>query len=142
MITARLVHKYQVYMSNGRHHIVGDEPLDVNGTDLGPGPYDFLLASLAACKAMTCRMYAERKGWDLQGMEITATHEKAKAKDIEEAVSESGFVDIFDCKLVFHGDLDEAQRARMLEISYRCPVHRTLMSENLIRSQMVEAIAA
>lgn len=142
MITARLVHKYQVYMHNGRHHMVADEPLDVNGTDIGPGPYDLLLASLAACKAMTVRMYSERKGWDLQGMEITVTHEKVKAKDTPEATSESGFVDIFDCKLVFHGDLDEAQRARMLEISYKCPVHRTLMSENLIRSQMVDALPA
>ncbi len=136
MISGRLVHKYQVYMTNGRHHIVADEPLNVNGTDIGPGPYDLLLASLAACKAMTCRMYAERKGWDLAGMEISVSHEKVKAVDVEEAVSESGFVDIFNCDISFEGELDEAQRLRLLEISYKCPVHRTLMSENLIRSSV------
>ncbi len=134
MISGKLVHKYQVYMTNGRHHIVADEPIDANGTDIGPDPYDFLLSSLAACKAMTCRMYAERKGWDLAGMEIVATHEKAKAVDVEDAVSERGFVDIFQCDITFIGDLDEAQVQRLQEISYKCPVHRTLMSENVIRT--------
>lgn len=140
MITARLVHKYQVYMHNGRHHMVADEPLDVNGTDIGPGPYDLLLGSLAACKAMTCRMYAERKGWDLQGMDITVSHQKVKAKDTPEASAETGFVDIFDCKMVYHGNLDADQLKRIHEISAKCPVHRTLMSENLIRSEMVDAL--
>ena len=109
-------------MSNGRHSIIADEPVDVQGTDIGPGPYELLCASLAACKAMTCRMYAERKGWDLQGMEITVSHRKAKASETPEAVSEKGFVDIFDADMKFIGELDEAQLGRLLEISTRCPV--------------------
>lgn len=139
MITGRLVHKYQVFMTNGRHHIVADEPFDANGTDIAPSPYDLLLAALAACKAMTARMYAERKEWDLQGIDITVSHQKVKARDTPEAVSEKGFVDIFDCELTFHGELDEAQRARLLDISSKCPVHRSLISENIIRATMPAA---
>ena len=123
-------------MSNGRHSIIADEPVDVQGTDIGPGPYELLCASLAACKAMTCRMYAERKGWDLQGMEITVSHRKAKASETPEAVSEKGFVDIFDADMKFIGELDEAQLGRLLEISTRCPVHRTLLNETIINSSM------
>ena len=134
MITGRLVHKYQVYMTNGRHHIVADEPFEANGTDIAPSPYDLLLSALASCKAMTSRMYAERKGWDLQGIDITVSHQKLRARDVADAVSEKGFVDIFDCELIFHGDLDAAQRARLLEISSKCPVHRSLISENIIRA--------
>ena len=137
MVTGRLEHKYQVFMQGGKHSMVADEAHDVGGTDLGPGPYDYLLAALVSCKAMTCRMYAERKGWDLQGMDISVSHEKKKAKEVEDAESETGFVDIFDCKMTFHGELDEDQLARLLEISKKCPVHRSLMSENLLRSSMV-----
>ena len=135
-VSGRLVYKYQVVMSNGRHSIIADEPLDVNGTDIGPGPYELLCASLAACKAMTCRMYAERKGWDLQGMDITVAHRKVKASETPEAVSEKGYVDIFDTEMSFHGDLDGAQNERLLEISTRCPVHRTLLNETIIHSTM------
>ena len=63
-VTGRLAYKYQVVMSDGRHSIIADEPLHVS-TDLGPGPYELLCASLAACKAMTVWMYAERKKWPL-----------------------------------------------------------------------------
>lgn len=136
-VTGKLVYKYQVAMSNGRHTILADEPENVNGTDLAPGPYELLCASLAACKAMTCRMYAERKQWDLQGMNITVAHRKVKASETPEAASEMGFVDIFDAEMSFEGDLDATQRDRLLEISTRCPVHRTLLNETIIHSSML-----
>ena len=136
MINARLVHKYQVAITNGRHSIIADEPLDVNGTDIGPSPYDLLLSSLAACKVMTVKMYSDRKEWPLEGMDITLTHEKVKAKDHPEAKSESGFVDIINTKMTFHGDLDDAQLERLREISEKCPVHRSLTSETIIYSNL------
>ena len=117
--------------------MVADEPFDMNGTDLAPGPYDYLLASLAACKAMTVRMYAERKGWPLEGMTINVSHEKVKASQSDLVQATSGFADIFDCEMSFQGDLDEAQRTRLLEISAKCPVHRSLISENVIVSKEI-----
>ena len=137
-VTGRLAYKYQVFMSDGRHSIVADEPLNIS-TDLGPGPYELLCASLAACKAMTVRMYAERKGWPLDGMDITVSHEKVKASQCDECESTKGFVDIFDCDMTFHGDLDAAQHDRLKEISTRCPVHRSLLNETVIRSNLVTA---
>ncbi len=136
-INGRLVYKYQVTMSNGRHSIIADEPQDAGGTDIGFGPYELLCASLAACKAMTCQMYAERKKWDLRSMDIAVSHRKVKASETAEAVSEKGFVDIFDAEMEFHGELDAAQRERLLEISTRCPVHRTLLNETIIHSSMM-----
>lgn len=136
-VTGRLAYKYQVFMSDGRHSIIADEPLNVS-TDLGPGPYELLCASLAACKAMTVRMYAERKGWPLEGMDITVSHKKVKASQCDECVSDTGFVDIFDCDMTFHGELDTEQLARLQEISTRCPVHRSLLNETIIHSNIVK----
>ncbi|MGB1249773.1 MAG: OsmC family protein [Candidatus Promineifilaceae bacterium] len=139
-VTGRLAYKYQVFMSNGRHSIIADEPIG-HSTDLGPGPYELLCASLAACKAMTVRMYAERKGWPLEGMDIVVSHEKVKASRCDECESTKGFVDIFECDMTFHGGLDSDQRERLKEISTRCPVHRSLLSETIIHSNLVQQSA-
>ena len=138
-IQARLVYKYQVALTNGRHNWLSDEPISDNGTDIAPNPYDLLLSSLAACKAMTVKMYSERKGWPLTGFEITVSHSKIKAENCTECQSTTGFVDIFDCQIQLHGDdLTEEQRERIIEIADRCPVHRTLMSENVIRTAQLK----
>ena len=135
-INARLVHKYQVAISNGRHTMVADEPFSANGTDLGPDPYDLLLSSLAACKVMTVKMYADRKGWPLEGMDITISHQQVKASECEECQSTSGRVDLIDSEMEFHGELSAEQLERLREISERCPVHRSLTSETIIASRL------
>ncbi|MEM8930566.1 MAG: bifunctional alpha/beta hydrolase/OsmC family protein [Acidobacteriota bacterium] len=118
------------------HRLVADEPARVGGADQGPNPYDFLLTALGTCTNMTLRMYADRKGWPLEGVETRMRHQKVHAKDCESCETESGKVDIIDRTVTIHGDdLDEAQRARLHEIADRCPVHRTLTSETVIRSE-------
>lgn len=121
----------------GRHDLVADEPILVGGTELGPTPYDFLLAALGTCTNMTLRMYADRKGWDLAGVATRLRHEKIHARDCEECESPGGRVDRIERELEISGELDEAQRARLMEIADRYPVHRTLTSETVIRSREV-----
>lgn len=110
-------------LANG-FDLTADEPASLGGTDAGPTPYDLLAAALASCTSMTLRLYADRKGWPLEAAEVHVGHTKAHAKDGTTAAG--GRVDRFDRTLELYGPLDEAQRARLLEIANRCPVHRSL----------------
>ncbi|MEQ9189836.1 MAG: alpha/beta fold hydrolase [Alphaproteobacteria bacterium] len=110
----------------GQHRLRSDEPLSVGGDDSGPTPYDLLLAGLGACTSMTVRMYADRKEWPLQRVSIDLRHERIHAEDCAECESRDGKVDLIHRRIHIDGDLDEAQRERLLEIADRCPVHRTL----------------
>ena len=113
----------------GAHQLVADEPIDVGGTDLGPSPYDLLNAALGACTSMTLRMYADRKEWPLQDIRVRLRHEKIHAEDCKQCETETGKVDRITRTITLEGDLGDEQRARLLEIADRCPVHRTLHSE-------------
>jgi putative redox protein len=114
---------------------MADEPIGAGGEDAGPNPYDLLLASLAACTAITLQMYAERKGWPLESVEAELSTEKIYARDCEDCESDpDARIDLIDRKLTFVGDLDESQRMRLAAIADRCPVHRTLTSETKIRT--------
>ncbi|MEM1247029.1 MAG: bifunctional alpha/beta hydrolase/OsmC family protein [Acidobacteriota bacterium] len=119
-------------VTTAEHQIVADEPRSVGGDDLGPNPYELLLASLGACTVMTLRMYARRKQWPLESAKVTLRHGRMHAKDCEDCVSETGQIDRIDLELSMEGPLDAEQRTRLLEIAHRCPVHRTLTSETKI----------
>src|SRR5712664_46451 len=112
----------------GGHHLVSDEPLDLGGTDAGPTPYDLLVAALGSCTAITLQMYARHKGWPLEGVEVRLTHGKIHARDCADCETKEGRIDRIERGIVLQGALDDAQRARLLEIADRCPVHRTLTS--------------
>jgi putative redox protein len=114
-----------------------DEPLSKGGTNAGPNPYDLLLASLGACTSMTLKMYADRKEWPLESVRVTLRHSRIHADDCEDCDKGTGMIDIIDKKLGLSGDLSEEQRRRLLEISSRCPVHRTLLNEIKILSELV-----
>ena len=122
--------KYQQHTSiSGRHYLMADEPHAYGGLDSGPSPYDLLLAGLGACTSMTLRMYADRKNIPLQKVTVRLHHDKIHAEDCHECQTKNGKVDVIEREVVMEGDLDEATRARLLEIADRCPVHKTLHSE-------------
>lgn len=113
-------------LANG-HHLTADEPESAGGNNYGPSPYDLLSAALGACTAMTMKMYAERKKWDLQEAYVHLRHGKIHAKDCADCEEGStGKIDRFERMVELHGNLDDEQRKRLLEIADRCPVHRTL----------------
>ena len=118
------------------HGLVGDEPVSMGGTDKGPAPFDFLMAGLGTCKAMTLRMYSDRKQWPLEAVTVKLNHKKIDAADCEDCQTKEGQLDQFDCEIELSGQLDDQQKKRLLQIADRCPVHRTLHSEILIKSKL------
>ena len=113
-------------LANG-HHIVADEPESAGGNNYGPSPYDLLTAALGACTAMTMKMYAERKHWDLQEAYVHLRHGKEHAQATGAADEKtSRKIDRFERMIELQGNLDEDQRKRLVEIANKCPVHRTL----------------
>ena len=109
---------YATQLVVGRHHTVADEPVDLGGADTGPAPDELLLQALGSCTAITLRMYAERKQWPLEGVEVELDytqrdkHKTAIARTVR-----------------LRGPLDAAQRERLLQIADACPVHRILTGE-------------
>jgi len=126
--------KYRTTLSNGTHELLGDEPVPY-GADLGPNPYDYLLMSLGSCVAMTLRMYADRKNWELEEVEVYLSQNRIYAKDCEDCESDDGYVHIIEKKVKLVGNLDETQRKRLVEISDRCPVNKTLLNEIQIKTE-------
>jgi uncharacterized OsmC-like protein/alpha/beta superfamily hydrolase len=118
------------------HHLRADEPVEVGGLDSGPGPYDFLLAGLGACTAMTLRLYAERKKWPLENAHVTLRHNKIHAEDCAACETRTGMLDRIERVIRLDGPLDEEQKKRLMEIADKCPVHRTLTSEVRIVTSM------
>ena len=129
--------KFQNEVLNGPHRMFADEPAAIGGGATGPTPYGYLLAGLGACTAMTVRMYAERKKWPLGRVTVTLRHNKIHAEDCAECETKVGKIDRIDRALAFEGRLDDEQRARLLEIADKCPVHRTLHSEVTVVSKLV-----
>ncbi len=113
----------------GRHSFLADEPSSVGGKDLGPTPYDLLIASLGACTSMTLRMYADRKGWPLEEVRVHLDHGKVHEQDCENCENENAKIDQIEREIELFGDLNDEQRQKLLEIADKCPVHRTLHGE-------------
>jgi uncharacterized OsmC-like protein/alpha-beta hydrolase superfamily lysophospholipase len=127
--------RFEQEISIGRHRLLADEPVSVGGLDSGPGPYDLLLAGLGACTSMTLRLYAERKSLPLDRVTVRLSHSKVHAADCESCETKEGMLDRIERAITLEGELDDDQRARLLEIADKCPVHRTLTSEIEIRTR-------
>ena len=115
----------QAHIAVGGQSFLGDEPVSAGGTGLGPAPHDLLSAALAECTVLTLRLYADRKGWPLEAVEAEVSHE---------VQPEATPRDLFRRTVRLTGPLDDEQRARLLEIAERCPVHRTLTAGSRIET--------
>jgi uncharacterized OsmC-like protein len=125
-------------MRAGGLPLIADEPRGLGGTAAGPTPYGYLGAALASCTAMTLRMYANHKKIDLGGVEVRVYHDKVHAEDCKHCETRKGKIDRFRRELRLEGELDDAQRRRLVEIADRCPVHRTLQAEVDIETTLVD----
>jgi putative redox protein len=101
------------------HQVTADEPQDKGGDDMGPSPQELLAASLASCTAITIEMYASRKGWNVDGMQV----------EVEYTPAERGCVTRFDLVMKMPARLSEDQVEKLRVIAAKCPVHRTLEGE-------------
>jgi putative redox protein len=131
--------RYDQNISVGSHVLQADEPSDYGGNDVGPIPYELLLAALGACTSMTVQMYAERKQWPLRGVQVSLSYAKVHAQDCAECETKVGMVDRIKLGISFTGDLSEEQQRRLLEIANKCPVHRTLVSRVHIDARLLGA---
>jgi putative redox protein len=120
----------------GPHRLAGDEPTAVGGTDTGPTPYDLLLASLGSCTSMTIAFYARKRRWPLERVTVRLRHAKIHAADCEACETKVGMIDRIERDVELVGALTEEQRAKLLEIAARCPVHTTLTSPIDIQTRL------
>jgi uncharacterized OsmC-like protein len=121
----------------GNHRLTADEPIDAGGADAGPNPYELLLSALGACTAMTVRLYAQRKGWPLEAVEVALHHERIHAEDCANCETREGYLDNITKDIRFLGPLDAEQRLRLAEIAEMCPVQRTLQHEVIIEQRLL-----
>ncbi len=121
--------KFTREIFTAHHQLISDEPLEMNGTNQGPNPYELLLAALGSCTSMTLRMYANHKKLDLQDIEVELHHNKIHAKDCESCEEQEPLIDQITRTITLTGQLNDQQRARLLEIADKCPVHKTLENQ-------------
>jgi putative redox protein len=124
---------------SGRHMLTADEPAAMGGTDRGPSPYQLVAAGLGACTSMTIRMVARRKQLPLTHVSTDVTHNKEHRRDCEQCDQEGQRIDVFKRRIHLAGDLSDAQRAYLLGIADRCPVHQTLEAEVRVETTLIEA---
>jgi uncharacterized OsmC-like protein len=108
------------------HEFIADEPASVGGADGGPTPYDYLLGALGACTAMTLRMYANRKGWPLEGAVVRLRDARSHAADCENCEKQAVGIRRIERQVELKGPLTDEQRERLLAIADRCPIKQTL----------------
>ena len=133
--------KFQQDVFVGSHHLLADEPASYGGLDSGPSPYDYLSTALGACTTMTLRMYADRKKLDLEHVAVDVSHEKIHAEDCADCGDgRSGRLDRFERRLEIKGALSDEQRARLVEIADRCPVHKTLEQSSVVVTKLVDRL--
>ncbi len=119
--------KFLRQVTSDDHAWLADEPKSMGGSNLGPDPYEHLLAALGTCTSMTIRLYANRKKWPLEDIDVRLRHRRDHATDCENCDDDgNGAIDVLSREITLAGDLSDEQRRRLLEIADRCPVHRTL----------------
>jgi len=118
---------YKTALTNGRQQLAGDEPKSNGGSDLGFSPSEFLCSALATCTCVTLRMYADRKQWDLEGVEVSVAMEKDAFQNITHIRRE----------IQLSGSLTDEQKERLFEIAEQCPIHKTLSNPIHVKTALV-----
>ena len=137
LLASEVDHKFGIKLQSGKHQWLADEPAAVGGNETGPDPYELLLSSVGACTAMTIRMYAERKGWPLQDVNVSLKHERRYDKDCEGCEQTPQRLENINRFIALKGDLSDEQRKRLMEIADKCPVHRTLTGQLTMGSEEI-----
>lgn len=119
------------------HHIVGDEPKDFGGNDLGLSPYELLNASIGSCTVLTLKLYAERKKWDLKEVFVYLSYSKKHSSELNLEVEEMGQIDHIEKKIKFIGNLTDEQKNKLKEIASKCPVHKTVASKVYFETEII-----
>lgn len=128
---------FKTTLTAGNHELIADEPEYVEGgNDQGPDPYDYLLMGLGSCTLMTVKMYANRKGWELDDLYLELRHDKRHDEDCANCDNPKSKIDVIEKELIIKGSLSEEQLDKLLDISKKCPVHRTLEGDISIKSSL------
>lgn len=127
---------FTAHVNTGDHQFFSDEPVSLGGSNKGPNPYDYLLAALGSCTAITLRMYANNKKWPLERAEVTLKHSRSYADDCMNCGQNSAFLDIIDTSIKLYGPLSEEQVERLRSVATKCPVHKTLSNSISIRTEV------
>jgi putative redox protein len=138
VLVAELDHKFQQEIFTDNHNWFADEPTKLGGQNSGPDPYEHLLAALGACTAMTIRMYANLKKLPLEHVEVSLSHERNYLDDAGKAEDQNSKIEALIRKVQLIGPLSDAEKARLLEIADRCPVHKTLHNNPHVVTTLIE----
>ena len=138
--TVRLDAGVQARITMRDHVVYADEPTDAGGMNTGATPMELLVGALGACSAITCKMYAERKGWALESVEIELDLERVKKADVPTYTGTSEQVNVLHKRMVFVGDLNDDQKKRLAEIATKCPVHKVLQYPTLYEDLIAETV--
>ena len=140
-VKLQLKEGFRTQITAGQHQLIADEPKEAGGTDVGPSPYQLLLAALGACTAMTLRMYVERKKLPVTDVEVLLSFDRIHIDDCESCVKEERLNDQevqHISRLIYvTGDVTEEQKERLLYIAGRCPVHVTLHSNPHVEDALI-----
>jgi putative redox protein len=129
-------HKFTLNVASDSHYWLADEPLKVGGDNLGPDPYEHLLAALGTCTVMTIRMYATHKKILLDDIEVTLNHERNYFEDCKNTDKDKSFTERIHRQIKLSGDISAEQRQRLLEIADKCPVHKTLHGHLVVTTEL------
>jgi uncharacterized OsmC-like protein len=121
----------------GSHELFADEPVAFGGTDSGPSPYDLILAALGSCTSMTIGLYARKRGWPLEKISVSLWHSKIHAKDCDDCETKEGRIDRIEMEIHLDGALTDEQRAKLIEVAGKCPIHQTLTHEINIKTRAI-----
>lgn len=121
----------------GPYHIDADEPISYGGTDSGPSPYDLILAALGSCTSMTIGLYARKRSWPVEKISVSLWHSKIHAQDCDDCETKDGRIDRIEMEIHLDGAVTDEQRAKLMEVAGKCPIHQTLTHEINIKTRAV-----